>query len=122
MHEADFLLELAQIQAESLGWSRRLMNACASADADRNDIIVALGARFNSKRWFKELDCNGSRRVYCSGNRALRRFFKVRRIAVKITSTANRSFDFRFAICDSKSFAKNLENALEKMWSADENA
>ena len=26
-----------------------------------------------------------------------------------------------FLICDSKSFAKNLENTLKKMWSADEN-
>jgi len=49
MHEADFLLELAQIQAESIGWSRRLMGGCASADAVRKDIIVASGARFYFK-------------------------------------------------------------------------
>ena len=54
-NEADFLLEIAQIQAECIGWSRRLMDGCTSADAVRNDIIVATGARFTSKRWFKEL-------------------------------------------------------------------
>ena len=33
-----------------------------------------------------------------------------------------RQQQIEFPIYDSKSFAKNLENALKKMWSADENA